>query len=856
MKKILTILLLLISLAARATNYYVKNGGNDLASGLDDANAWATLTKINSTNFSQGDRIAFKRGGEWIGQLSPMGGSVESGTKASPIIFTAYGTGAKPIINVCDVLPGWTVAGNWRLQAANVYAIHFVPSVSRFLVNGAEVRKASSIAAINATNRYYNKASVDSLYFYSTGNPATTYTTMIATYPDIAISSALSLYDDNWVTFSYLDFRGGYSSVSTVRGEGVVLDSCRIGWYSAYFGVTIDGATGNYSNYITVQNCEIDSNCEFEEIFSADYTEDGVSILGGADNVIIENCTVKNWWHSNIYLKNLSASYFNDSITIRYNDISCPDISDGRGLNIDTYGTNSTNVFVYGNYVHDTPVMNQVNCDGIFFSYNIITNVTGCTYEAGVGMGLNVNGYNTSTSPKNGKFYNNIIANCVDDGLVMNHYNGRPHKSNNQFINNIVFNCGGHELDILNNATDTGLYDNVFRNNIFFDSGTTDVISYWNVAMTVAEFEALDGHEGDDMGGNLDDAPMFTGSTFYPSVSSPAINAGLDLQLTTDNVENALVGMPDIGAIEYQFLALPSTGLGWKPKYYKENIKDTLNIEKGWRIKGVPIIISAPDLNHISGVTSNIQGQLNLKLNAAQAGQQIGDTITDRLIAAPIAISRPDSGLITSGGYVSGFDWKNGIENNFIKAAKKYTTVSPVVAVPVNATGSILTGQTLMVDGRAYYQLFYIPEAITVTGVRFVLQAAGDYTADGYNGVKLYRVTSAAAFQRLDSTANDGNFWKGSPVTKNDYAFVGGPRLLEAGLYIVGHIWNASATVTAPTMYTGFANSSAANVMYFGNGGVNQIKLGGYLSAQPDLAVNEVFNDLSSDTGSWGVYLY
>lgn len=255
----------------------------------------------------------------------------------------------------------------------------------------------------------------------------------------------------------------------------------------------------------------------------------------------------------------------------------------------------------------------------------------------------------------------------------------------------------------------------------------------------------------------------------------------------------------------------------------------------------------------VTSVTLPTSGTL---LNAAQAGEQIGDTITDRLIAAPIAISRPDSGLVTSGGYASGYDWFNGIESNIIKAAKKVTTIDPIVAYPINCVGGILTGQTTMTDGRAQYQLFYIPEPTVITGVRFVLQTQGDYTADGYNGVKLYKVTDAATFVRLDSTANDGDFWKGSVVTINNFAFAGGTRNLEPGLYVLGHVWNASATTAAPVMYSSFNNSSATNVMYFGNAGANQLKLCGYVSSMSDMPVIETFADLTSEAVSMGMFLY
>jgi hypothetical protein len=47
---------------AEAASYFVKNGGSDAADGLSDANAWANISKVNSTAFSAGDTINFRRG--------------------------------------------------------------------------------------------------------------------------------------------------------------------------------------------------------------------------------------------------------------------------------------------------------------------------------------------------------------------------------------------------------------------------------------------------------------------------------------------------------------------------------------------------------------------------------------------------------------------------------------------------------------------------------------------------------------------------------------------------------------------------------------------------------------------------
>ena len=65
MRQLLTILFLLISAFAGATNYYVKNGGNDGAAGTSDATAWATIGKVSGFTFASGDTVFFNRGDTW-----------------------------------------------------------------------------------------------------------------------------------------------------------------------------------------------------------------------------------------------------------------------------------------------------------------------------------------------------------------------------------------------------------------------------------------------------------------------------------------------------------------------------------------------------------------------------------------------------------------------------------------------------------------------------------------------------------------------------------------------------------------------------------------------------------------------
>jgi hypothetical protein len=95
MKRYLIILFLLLSTLAGATNYYVKTGGSDAASGLDNANAWATISKVSGFAFSAGDTIFFNKGDTFRGLLyNQHSGSAIGGR----IVYDAYGTGAKPKI--------------------------------------------------------------------------------------------------------------------------------------------------------------------------------------------------------------------------------------------------------------------------------------------------------------------------------------------------------------------------------------------------------------------------------------------------------------------------------------------------------------------------------------------------------------------------------------------------------------------------------------------------------------------------------------------------------------------------------------------------------------------------------------
>ena len=76
------------SAAATGRPYYVDSvGGSDEFDGLSVETAWKSLDKVNGAAFEAGDRILFKAGTVYTGQLRPQG----SGTPEAPICIDLYG---------------------------------------------------------------------------------------------------------------------------------------------------------------------------------------------------------------------------------------------------------------------------------------------------------------------------------------------------------------------------------------------------------------------------------------------------------------------------------------------------------------------------------------------------------------------------------------------------------------------------------------------------------------------------------------------------------------------------------------------------------------------------------------------
>jgi len=186
--------------------------------------------------------------------------------------------------------------------------------------------------------------------------------------------------------------------------------------------------------------------------------------------------------------------------------------------------------------------------------------------------------------------------------------------------------------------------------------------------------------------------------------------------------------------------------------------------------------------------------------------------------------------------------------SNFLEALTALGTTIKATPIGVNIN-SLMNGTSALVDGAIYLIAFYIPKAITSTGINFVLNTAGNFTADNYNGFGLYSI-SGGTLTKITETATDGNVWKTTAYTLGSKAWPT-PQTLAAGVYFVALHWNASATTTAPSIYTwGTLSSNHALILS------NSNKISGYLTSQASLPSSTTGSAQTVNSVIHGVWMY
>ncbi len=93
----LAILLLLTgALPLGAADYFVREQGNDAATGASQDTAWRTIERVNRARLHPGDRVRFQAPGSFAGNLRLT--AEEAGTSNAPVLIGSFGEGRATIL--------------------------------------------------------------------------------------------------------------------------------------------------------------------------------------------------------------------------------------------------------------------------------------------------------------------------------------------------------------------------------------------------------------------------------------------------------------------------------------------------------------------------------------------------------------------------------------------------------------------------------------------------------------------------------------------------------------------------------------------------------------------------------------
>lgn len=129
-------------------------------------------------------------------------------------------------------------------------------------------------------------------------------------------------------------------------------------------------------------------------------------------------------------------------------------------------------------------------------------------------------------------------------------------------------------------------------------------------------------------------------------------------------------------------------------------------------------------------------------------------------------------------------------------------------------SGASITTTTAMTSQMRVWLMVYLPEAATLTGVKFYTSTTGNFTASNFNGVGLY-TASGGTLTQVAVTANDAAVWKQTAGQYNAANFTG-TYVAAAGMYYVCLMYSQSAVVTVPALGAcsplGAANASGGDM--------------------------------------------
>jgi len=291
------ILFSLLTSVASATNYYVKNGGNDSNTGLSDAQAWASIDKVISfKGFVSGDIVSFKRNSTF--KISSGDGKHSLRAPVSGMRLNTYGTGDRPKISGDGKNSAFRMTNDYRRD--------------NLIIDGLEFRDGATASGIIGSTARENGVTF------------------------IFIGSYLTLNDclfDGASSFENCAIGG---SVSGLHIHDITITNCIFQNTQVRAGLYINDADN-----VLIENCEFLNNHGYDT-YENKYEGSGLKFNQGHDtgggtckNVIVRN----NWFENNHFgLRDgalVDSEIYNNVIigeTVPITNGACIDISTGESF--------------------------------------------------------------------------------------------------------------------------------------------------------------------------------------------------------------------------------------------------------------------------------------------------------------------------------------------------------------------------------------------------------------------------------------------------------------------------------------------------------------------------------------------
>jgi hypothetical protein len=496
-----------VYLAADNTTYYIDSiNGNDSGNGTSQGTPWKTLAKVNSVTYGPGDRILFKAGASWTGQLLPGG----SGNSGRPIVIDTYGTGAQPIIDGAGA--PYTI----RLDNQQYWEIRSIEVMNTATTDASRIGLYITATDAGTLNHIY----VDSVYFHDIRSKAPHYSPGSHESAGSFTGGIVGRIFGNTTPTRFNDVKvENCKFINTDRNMFYFFDSP---WHNDP-GLGMSGGSGNMFN---------STNVVVRNNYAQNIPGTG-TCLCSCDGAIVEYNTLDNCQYNvPANVAGVAASTWSSRDCIyQYNEVmNTHGTADGQSFDND--GACQRCIFQY-NYSHDN--------NGGFF---LVCSLGSCqVYDA-------VCRYNISQNDKSGIFdhraasyrtliYNNTIYVASGLSVPMFRTDTDSRSGTASFYNNIFYNLGGSM------GTGSNPYGGfTWSNNVF----------YGNFSTTPGDGNKLTSdpklvHPGSGTSGRT------TVDGYRLQSTSPCINSGMTISNNggKDYWGNTLyAGAPDRGAHEYQ----------------------------------------------------------------------------------------------------------------------------------------------------------------------------------------------------------------------------------------------------------------------------------------------------------------